>query len=244
MREGYVDLHCHLLFGVDDGAKTIQDSLEMARALCDLGFSDVAPSPHARAEYTSGDANACRARLDEVSEALKAAAIPLTLHSNAENFFFEPGFLEGIGGEATRKVGAGKFVLVEAPYTAPMTMLPEVIFRMKVKGLTPLIAHPERCLEFERKGRARETVDAGAALQLDIGALIGRYGSTAKKLARQFLDDGLYAIAATDLHSPVGARDWVGRAIKELRERAGEQGARAMLDIHPRRILAGLTLEA
>ncbi|MFL5320681.1 MAG: tyrosine-protein phosphatase [Myxococcaceae bacterium] len=238
---GFVDLHCHLLYGVDDGAKTIDDSLEMARALCDLGFSDVAPSPHARREYA--EESLCRSRLSEIAAALKAEAIPLSLHPNAENFFFEPGFLEDFG-DRTRKLGAGKYVLVEAPYTAPVSVLPELIFRMKIKGVTPLIAHPERCMEFEKKGRAKEAVDAGALLQLDIGAITGRYGGTAKKLSRQFLEDGLYAVAATDLHSPVGARDWVGKAIKELRTRAGEGGAARLLGDHPRRLLQGLPLEA
>lgn len=241
MPDGFVDLHCHLIFGVDDGAKTIADSLEMARALSELGFTDVAPSPHARSEYSP--AELCAARRDEVSRALNEAGVGVALHPNAENFFFEPGFLEGIGTGATRTLGKGKYVLVEAPYTAPMTMLPEIIFRMKVKGLTPVIAHPERCLEFERKGRAKEAVDAGALLQLDIGAITGRYGSTAKKVSRQLLDDGLYAIAATDLHSPVGARDWVGKAIRELQSRAGDAAAARLLRENPRRLLEGLPLD-
>jgi protein-tyrosine phosphatase len=117
-----------------------------------------------------------------------------------------------------------------------------MIFRMKLKGITPLIAHPERCLEFERKGRAADVVRAGAYLQLDVGALIGRYGPSAKKLARGFLDEGLYAVAATDLHAPVGAREWVGRSLAELRKVAGEAAAEALLATHPRALLRGESL--
>src|SRR4029079_7862998 len=114
-----------------------------------------------------------------------------------------------------RKLG-GTHLLVEAPYTTPLPLLKEIIFRMKIKGVTPLIAHPERCLEFEKKGSAQAAVHAGALLQLDIGAILGRYGRVAQKLAKSFLDEGLYAVAATDLHSPVGAEDWVGEAIRAL----------------------------
>ncbi|MEN9798409.1 MAG: hypothetical protein RL653_2105 [Pseudomonadota bacterium] len=241
MAEGFADLHCHLLPGVDDGAKGLEDALEMARALVSLGFSAVAPSPHARREYAGRDA--CERALVQLCEALAAASIPLALHVNAEHAFFEEGFLAEVSSGTARRVGGGRCVLVEAPYTAPLPTLTDLVFRMKVKGCTPLIAHPERCMEFEREGRARAAVEAGALLQLDVGALIGRYGRTAQKLARAFLDEGLYAVAATDLHGPVGARDWVGRSLEELRKRAGEAGARRLLGENPHRLLAGEGLD-
>ena len=121
-------------------------------------------------------------------------------------------------------------------------MLPDVIFRLKLKGVTPVIAHPERCLEFERKGRAAEAVDRGALLQLDIAALIGRYGPQAKKLARSFLDEGLYAIAAIDMHSPVGADKWLSESIAELEKRVGAKGLQTMLAQAPASLLRGANL--
>jgi protein-tyrosine phosphatase len=239
---GYVDLHCHLLWGVDDGAKTVEDALEMARALVDLGFATVAVSPHNRPEYAPK--TVAEARLMEARQALAAAHIPLALEPNAENFFVDERLLASIGTPSGRPLGAGAYLLVEAPYTSPLPALTDLIFRMKLKGVTPLIAHPERCMEFEREGRAAEAIQAGARLQLDVGALVGRYGPRAKKLARSFLDEGLYAVAASDLHSPVGARDWVGRSIAELRAKAGERVADALLRDHPAKVLAGQELES
>jgi protein-tyrosine phosphatase len=237
---GLIDLHCHLLPGVDDGARTLADALEMARALVDLGFSTVAPSPHARPEYAPADV--VEARLCELRAALAREGIALTLGRNAENVL-DDGFLATLGTPAARMLGAGRYVLVELPYTAPVPALPAILFRIRAKGVVPVLAHPERCLEFERKGRAAEAVRAGALLQLDVGALTGRYGSTAKKLSRAFLDEGLYALGATDLHSPVGARDWVGRALAELRGRVGEEAFRRLLCEHPGRLLEGEPLE-
>jgi protein-tyrosine phosphatase len=239
---GYVDLHCHLLWGVDDGAKTVEDALEMARALVDVGFSTVAASPHNRPEYAPR--TVAEARLLEARQALAMAKIPLSLERNAENFFLDERLLDSIGTPSGRPLGAGAYLLVEAPYTSPLPSLTDLIFRMKLKGVTPLIAHPERCMEFERESRAREAVQAGAHLQLDVGALVGRYGPRAKKLARAFLDDGLYSVAASDLHSPVGARDWVGRSISELKARAGEKAAQALLRENPAKLLAGEDLES
>ncbi len=237
-----VDLHCHLLWGLDDGARTLEDSLEMARALVDLGFTTVAASPHARPEYAGRDQ--ALLRLNEVQSELSARGIALELLPNAENYLLDERFVSGITSPEARRLGDGAYVLVEAPYTSPVPALTEIIFRVKLKGVTPLIAHPERCFEFEKKGRAAEAVRAGARLQLDVGALTGRYGKQAQKLACAFLDEGLYAVAATDLHAPVGARAWVGEALKELRSRVGEQAFDALMRDNPRRILQGEPLES
>jgi protein-tyrosine phosphatase len=237
---GYVDLHCHLLPGVDDGARTPEDSLEMASALVDLGFVAVAPSPHARPEFAS--AEVCAERRKELEEALAAASIPLRLYSNAEHALILDGFLEGLGTPATRPVNGGRYVLVEAPYQAPVPALPDLVFRMVRRGVTPLFAHPERCQEFERPGRAAEVVRLGARLQLDLGALVNRYGPVARRLARGFLEEELYAVAATDLHRPVDARVWVGKALAELEARAGAAQVQTLLCHHPARVLLGEAL--
>jgi protein-tyrosine phosphatase len=238
---GWVDLHCHLLAGVDDGAKSLEDSLEMARALVDLGFSTVAPSPHARPEYAPPEL--VETRLAELRAALEREGLALTLGRNAENVL-DDAFLRSLGTPTARMLGAGPYVLVELPYTTPVPALLDILFRIRTKGVRPVIAHPERCLEFERKGRAAEAVRAGALLQLDVGALTGRYGGTAKKLGRALLEDGLYALGATDLHAPVGARDWVGKALAELRVRAGEQAFGRLMRDNPARLLTGDALES
>lgn len=237
---GYVDLHCHLLPGVDDGARTPEDSLEMARALVDLGFSAVAPSPHARPEFAS--AEVCAERRGALKEALAAASIPLRLYANAENALILDGFLEGLGTASSRPVNGGRYVLVEAPYHAPVPALPDLVFRMVRRGVIPLFAHPERCQEFERPGRAAEVVRLGARLQLDLGALVNRYGPGARRLARTFLEEELYAVAATDLHGPVDARVWVGKALAELEARAGAPALLALLSEHPQKVLLGEAL--
>lgn len=232
-----VDLHCHLLWGIDDGAKTPDDSLAMARALVSLGFRTVAPSPHGRDDFPSRDAELCRRRLEEARELFAREDVPLTLHTNTENLLdLElPRKLE----RERRLVGEGPYLLAEPPYFTSIPQLPELIFRLHVQGVRLIVAHPERCKEFDRKRRAEEVVNAGALLQLDIGALTGRYGRPARKLARSLLEEGLYAVAATDLHSPRDAAKWVGDAIGELRRIVGDDQARRLLSTNPQAILAG-----
>jgi len=116
-----------------------------------------APSPHARPEYPSHSRETVEARLAELREALVRAGVKLALGTNAENYLDEA-FVRGLGTPEARLLGAGRYVLVELPYTSPVPALTDILFRIRLKGVTPVLAHPERCLEFERPGRAAEAV--------------------------------------------------------------------------------------
>lgn len=236
---GYVDLHCHLLWGIDDGCRSPEDAAEAARALADLGYSDAAPTPHTRGDFPSRDGALCGARFQELRALLDREGVPLEVHLGAENFLDDSFFERLERGEARGFGEAGRYVLVELPFASAVPKLPDLVFRVKLKGHVPVFAHPERCAEFERPGRAEEVVRLGGALQLDLGALLGRYGRGPRRLADRLLDAGLYAIAATDLHGPVEARRWVAEAQRALSDRAGAEAAARLLGDNPRRALRG-----
>jgi len=236
---GFVDLHCHLLWALDDGCETPGETLEAARLLVALGFTEVAPSPHATSALPSGDAAHCEARRAEAEALLADAGVRLALHANAENRLDE-GFLARAGGPGRRGIGeTGRWALVEAPFRRELPALPDLIRQLRREGVLPLLAHPERCVEFERPGRAEEVVRLGGALQLNLGALAGVYGPGAQRLAEGFLDAGLYAVAATDLHAARGAGEWLAEALDALEERVGRATAERLLGENPRRIIAG-----
>lgn len=237
---GFVDLHDHLLWGVDDGCETPEETLAVARLLSSVGFDEAAPSPHAVPQLASRDPAVCQARREEVAALLAGAGISLALHANAENKLDEE-FLARADDPATRR-GIGptaRWVLVEAPFQQALPALPELVFRLRRKGVLPLFAHPERCLEFERPGLAEEVVRLGGAHQLNVGALTGVYGRAARKQAERFLGEGLYAVAATDVHRPEESRRWLEASLLALEKRTGEDGLRRLCAENPRRILRG-----
>jgi len=237
---GYVDLHCHLLWALDDGCETPGETLAAARLLVALGFSDAAPSPHAILGLPSGDPARSEARRGEAAELLAREGVPLALHANAENRLDEE-FMARAGGAERRGIGAQqRWALVEVPFETPVPALAELVFGLRRKGVSPLFAHPERCAEFERPGRAEEVVRLGGALQLNVGALVGVYGRAARRLAERLVSEGLYAVASTDLHRPDGAREWLAEALAALEKRAGPAGLERLLAENPRRILAGV----
>jgi protein-tyrosine phosphatase len=236
---GYVDLHSHLLWDIDDGCETPGETLAAARLLVDLGFSDAAPSPHAIAALPSGDPVRAEARRAEAAALLAREGVPLTLHPNAENRLDDE-FLSRAAGDGRRGIGpTQRWVLVELPFQGDVPALPDIVFRLRRLGVSPLFAHPERCTEFERPGRAEEVVRLGGALQLNVGALAGVYGKAARKVAERFISEGLYAVAATDLHRPDGVREWLADSLGALERRAGAGGLDRLLAENPRRILAG-----
>jgi protein-tyrosine phosphatase len=237
---GFVDLHDHVLWGMDDGCTTPEQTLDAARLLATLGWDELAPSPHAVPELPSRDPAACELRRAEVAKLLAVEGIHMAVHSNAENKLDEE-FLARADDPSTRRgIGpTGRWVLVEAPFSSSLPALPDLVFRLRRKGILPLFAHPERCLEFERPGLAEEVVRLGGAHQLNVGALAGVYGRMARKQAERFVGEGLYAVAATDLHQPEDARRWLEAGLRALEKRAGEDGLRRLCAENPRRILRG-----
>jgi protein-tyrosine phosphatase len=237
---GFVDLHDHVLWGIDDGCETPEESLEAVRLLVSVGYAELAPSPHALADLPSGDPAICAARRADLAALLEREGIALRLHANAENKLDEDFLARAEDPASRRGIGtSGRWALVEAPFQANLPALPDLVFRLRRQGVLPLFAHPERCLEFERPGRAEEVVRLGAALQLNIGALGGLYGRLARRQAERFLGEGLYAAAATDLHQPLDARRWLETGLRALEKKAGAEGLRRLCQDNPLRIVGG-----
>jgi protein-tyrosine phosphatase len=236
---GLVDLHCHLLWALDDGVESAEEALAGGRLLASLGFTDVAPSPHANPDWPSGDEAACEARRAELQALLQAEGVALTLHRNTENKLDES-FLARADGAGRRGVGdSQRWALVELPFRGGVPVLPDLVFRLRRKAVLPLFAHPERCAEFERPGRAEEVVRLGGALQLNVASIIGLYGKGPRKVAERLLDEGLYAVAATDLHHPAGAEEWIPEALDALEKRVGRATFDRLMAENPRRVLQG-----
>jgi protein-tyrosine phosphatase len=236
---GWVDLHCHLLWAVDDGCETAAETLEACRMLAALGFDEAVTTPHAVPAMPGGDVALCDARRAEVEALLAREGVALRLHPGAENRLDEE-FLARARGPGRRGIGApGRWALVEVPFEGAVPALPDLVFRLRRMGVLPLFAHPERCAEFEREGRAAEVVRLGGGLQLDVGALAGAYGRAARRLADRLLDEGLYAAASTDLHRPAGARRVLDEGFSILEKRTGAAGLARLCSDNPRRIVAG-----
>jgi len=204
------------------------------------GFSDAAPTPHAWPELPTEAENTMRR--GELQALLDARRIPLRLHPGAEHRL-DGALLERVQQGDVRPLGAGRWVLVEAPHALPHPGLEQLCFRLQIAGLRVLVAHPERCRAFQDDAAlAQRLCDAGCALQIEIGALAGHYGREPKKLAQRLLAAGLYAVAASDVHRPQSAEKLLTEGLPLLRKAVGEAALRTLLDDNPRRVLRGEAL--
>lgn len=235
---GLVDLHCHYVPGVDDGVRTTQEGIELCRALRRIGYEKVVATPHMRPGMFDND----RARLAAAFEAFANAAqgeAGLPELGLAAEHFYDAETLQRLATDQALPYPGNQAVLIELPPERMPLGLTDALFRLRVRGLRPVIAHPERYLPvFRSSEELSELVDRGALALLDLMSLCGKYGRKASQTAERLLSEGLYYAACTDTHKPADV-PLVVDAIARLRALIGDTGAIALLSDHPKHILAG-----
>lgn len=194
-----VDLHCHILPGIDDGPDTMEASLDLARVAVRNGVGRVVATPHVNIRH-GNDASAITAATELLREAVASAGIPLAVETGAE--IAGDRALELEDGELRRlALGGGSWLLVEPSAKAGSFAIHETIHAIRERGFDVLIAHPERIPAFQADpDLIADLVRTGSRTQLTAESLTGRYGSDARKLARHLLDSGLAHVVASDAH--------------------------------------------
>jgi protein-tyrosine phosphatase len=197
-----IDLHSHILPGVDDGVATTEQSLELARAAANDGVEAIAATPHVRDDYPT-TAETMERGVAKLRTSLASSGIQLTLLPGGELALDR---LDVYDPEELRRYGLGgneSYLLVETPYHAWPLDLGERVFRLAVAGLTAVLAHPERNDAVqEDPGRLEPLVRAGALVQLTAASVDGRFGRRTARIADVLIERGLAHLVASDAHAP------------------------------------------
>jgi protein-tyrosine phosphatase len=235
---GYIDLHSHWVAGVDDGARTVDDSHELLAALASVGFSVVCATPHMRPGLFDNTAAELRRAYEATSAALVGRPGLPERMLGSEHFFDDVVYGRLVAGDALPYPG-GRSALVELPPRGFPARLDHRFADLRRRGLLPVLAHPERYDPVWKDIAVLEPLlDAGAVLLLDVAALAGKYGRAPRKAAEALLEEGYYFAACSDAHKAKDAAD-VKQGIALLFERAGREEAEFLLIEGPRRILEG-----
>jgi protein-tyrosine phosphatase len=236
--DGYLDLHSHLLPGFDDGAKDAAEAAAILEAARQAGFGAVFATPHWMANVYEHDREAVTHAIETLGRELGAARPDVEIFPGSE-YYFEDGVYERLDRGEMTPLARGKHVLVELPLLKLPPQTRDFAFRIRIKGLTPVLAHPERYADLTRDPKlAQMLVDAGFRLQINLCSLTGLYGRHVAKAAEWIVKHGLADFAGSDAHTPAQAADAFGEGMKALRKLAGDDGVRRLLLDNPRAILA------
>jgi protein-tyrosine phosphatase len=195
-----IDLHSHILRGIDDGARSLEDSLEIARAAVADGITLIAGTPHVRDDWPT-DAGVMEYRVAELNAELAQARIPLEVRSGGE---LAVEWLSRLSVDELRRFGLGgnpRYLLVETPYYGWPLALPDTLFSLRAQGITPVLAHPERNAEVQaHPGRLAQLAEGGVLVQVTAASLDGRIGKRPQACARRLIEDGMVHMLASDAH--------------------------------------------
>jgi len=236
-----IDLHSHLLPGIDDGVRTIAESLDLLRAAHEDGIARIAATPHVREDYPTTPAE-MELRLAEVCGAAREAAIPVEVLPGGE---LDLEFAARLDDADLRRFGLGgrpSLLLLEFPYLGWPLQLADLVFDLQLRGFRIVLAHPERNVDVQHEPeRLRPLVDSGVVVQLTAASLDGRLGGAPRTAAKRLLDSRLAHLLASDAHAP----DVRSVGLSRAREAAGDDAvARWLTEDVPAALLAGDALPA
>jgi len=193
-----VDLHSHLLPGIDDGVRTLEESLAIIKKFKSLGYTKLITTPHIISDSYANTKEIIQEKLAVVQEALKKEQIDISIEAGAEHYI-DMDFLELIKEDKVVPF-CNKYLLFETSYTTKPFILEEAIFEMKVKGYTPVLAHPERYrYMYDNMMAYNELKDLGVLFQMNIKSLKKSSGSV-YKTALKLLNLGLVDFVGSDAH--------------------------------------------
>jgi len=233
-----IDLHSHVLPGVDDGPPTIEGSLEILEAAAEDGIARIAATPHVRDDYPTEPATMERL-VDEVNAAAREEGIPVEVLPGGE---LALGHAIVLDDETLRRFGLGgnpSLLLLEFPYSGWPLDLRDLVFRLETRGYRVVLAHPERNADVQADPeQLRPIVDAGVYVQLTAASVDGRLGRASASASSALLDAGLAHLIASDAHAPAIRAIGMSAAAEAVGD---EALARWLTHDVPAALLAGTT---
>jgi len=239
---GYIDLHNHILPGIDDGPRTLKEAVKLARDLVSAGYSTVVVTPHACGGRPHP--NVITERLAELQRNLDCKEVPLRLLPGAENHI-SPDLLELLEEKKALTLNNSRYLLMELPMLQPLPPYTEKLLQSLVaKGYCPVIPHPERVIVLNHRHEfIYKLYRSGAIYQVTWAAMLGFLGSAAKKTVYFMLRNNLVHLYATDAHHPATRLLTVNRAASILQEEQGREIALLMLKSRPKQIIENESID-
>lgn len=244
MNFSFVDIHCHLLPGIDDGAKDWDESLAMARLAVDDGTTTIIATPHQLGNFGHIHGDDIRERIAELQQRLDQVGLPLKVLPGAD-VRIEPGMCERLtSGDVLTLGDHRRHVLLELPHELYLPLEP-VIDELSRRRMVGILSHPERNDGILRRPEVLQPlVDNGCLLQITAGSLCGTFGPECRQLSEWLLAEGLVHFVATDAHGPRSRRPLMRRAFDRVVELSDDTTAIELCSRNPAAVAAGQGVRA
>lgn len=232
-----IDLHCHLLPGLDDGAAELAVSLRMAQASVEQGVTVVACTPHILPGLYHNSGPAIREAVQQLQAILDEQGIPLRLATGAD-VHVTPDFVAGLRSGRLLSLADSRYVLVEPPHHSAPPQLEEFFFNLVVAGYVPVLTHPERLSWVPARYQIiKKLVRAGVWMQITAGSFTGAFGRNALYWAQRMLDEGCVHLIATDAHDAERRRPDLAQGREAVAKRVGAEEAQHLVLTRPKGVL-------
>ncbi len=235
----FVDIHCHLLPELDDGARSWDETLAMARMAVDDGISTVVATPHQLGRHAQNDGHTILAHTAKAQQFLLQQDVPLRVLPGAD-VRIEPDLIRKLQcGEVLTLAGRGRHVLLELPHDVYLP-LDGLLAKLRGIGITGILSHPERNLGVLGQPEVLEPlVDAGCLLQVTASALVGGFGEQIERFARRLLKKRLVHFVSTDAHGTKSRRPLLRRTFDRIARLVGEETAVDLCCRNPALVASG-----
>jgi len=233
-----IDIHCHILPGIDDGPADIVESVEMARTAYRDGITMIVATPHISEKLLP--AGEIAAGVDALNHRLRDQHIPVTVLRGADvNAFIDPALL------ANYVVQGTNYILVEFPHSHLPIRARSILFNMTVQGFRPIITHPERNPSIiGNPGLLLDLLDSNSLVQITADSLTGEFGAEAQQCAFYLLERGVVSLIATDAHSNSWRRPILSQGLRVAGDRIGGERASKLVTENPQAVISGSPLYA
>lgn len=194
-----VDIHSHLLPGIDDGVKSLDESLAVIRQFADAGYTKLITTPHIMSDTYRNEPSGIRAKLAELQEHLTVNNISLTIEAAAE-YYLDSNLIQQVETNSPLLTFGNNHLLFEMNYLTEPYQLKDFIFKLITQGYRPVLAHPER-YQFMTLEKAEDLVHRGVLLQVNILSFIDYYSRPIRQLANQLVEHGWVSMLGSDCHN-------------------------------------------
>lgn len=196
----HTDLHSHLIPGIDDGSRTMEESIHLIKEMSELGYKKLVTTPHIMNDYYKNNPEIILGGLDKLRNEIAKENIDIEIEAASE-YMLDDGFESKLKNSELLTFG-DNFVLVEMSYMAEFPSLSSILFELQMEGYKVVLAHPERYKYWHNSfHKYQELVDRNVYLQMNINSLTGWYSESSKRVAEKLLNENMISFLGSDLHN-------------------------------------------